>query len=124
VARVTVVDDDEDLRELLTEVVGELGHTATAAGRATVDELAASQPDLLVLDLVLEASDDPPGGWDLVTRARHDPRLRSVPIVLTTAVVPELREREHEIDTLGHIRVLAKPFGVDELEAAIRDELA
>ncbi|MGE4340505.1 MAG: response regulator transcription factor, partial [Pigmentiphaga sp.] len=54
-ARILVVDDDPDIRELLSAYLGEAGFTAdTAASGAQLWDCLGQQPyDLIVLDLMM-----------------------------------------------------------------------
>lgn len=67
-------------------------------------------PDLLVLDLVMPLMN----GAELVERLRADERLRDVPVVLTTAVMPSERTPVPPVSAL-----LPKPFDLDALLAAV-----
>lgn len=58
-SRVLVVEDDEILRETLTEVMRDEGHEVRAAenGSAALDVLGEWTPDLIVLDLMMPVMD-------------------------------------------------------------------
>ena len=47
--------------------------------------------------------------------ARSDERLASVPIIVCSADVTALRDRESDLERIGNVRVLAKPFAIDEI---------
>lgn len=50
-----VVDDDEDIRDVLTQLVGRLGHNATAAtdGLEALVALQAERFDVMLLDIAM-----------------------------------------------------------------------
>ncbi len=111
--RVLVVDDDPALRELLTEYLGASGFTVDGAadGVQMRERMAATWPDVLVLDLRLP-------GEDGLSLARDLRRRSDLPILMLSA-------RGEEIDRVIGLEVgaddyLAKPFGPRELLARLR----
>jgi len=110
--RVLVVDDDDDIRLLLEELLRGAGYgVATAAdGRAALRSFHASPTDLVVLDLSMPELD----GFETLERLRD---LSDVPVILLTA-------RGGEIDKVRGFRAgaddyVVKPFGRQELLARI-----
>ncbi|MGH2384548.1 MAG: response regulator, partial [Candidatus Limnocylindria bacterium] len=77
----------------------------------TIAEIADGAPDLLIVDLRLSGA----SGWEIVALSRADERLADVPIVICSADVIALRDREPELKQIGNVHVLAKPFGIDEI---------
>ncbi|HEV2761198.1 MAG TPA: response regulator, partial [Acidimicrobiales bacterium] len=95
--RIVVVDDDQAVRVLLTrylEMEGFQVHQVPDGGTALAT-IAASQPDLVLLDLNLPSAD----GLDILTRLRRD---SEVPVILLTA-------RGSEAD-----RILGLKLGADD----------
>jgi CheY-like chemotaxis protein len=126
VARITVVDDSVEFLELMREVLRDGGHEVTAlqGAEARVEDLAATAPELLIVDLAI----DPDGygdvenamdGWALITMARVHPRLASIPIILVTADIAFLRKRGEEITRVAAVHALEKPFSLDEIDELI-----
>src|SRR3954471_19091426 len=112
---VLIVDDDRDLRELLTTYLVKHGVRVTAAadGRQMQAALAAGGVDLIVLDLMLPGTDGLVLCRDL--RARDH---STVPILMLTA-------RSEEADRIVGLEMgaddyLTKPFAARELLARIR----
>jgi DNA-binding response OmpR family regulator len=64
-----------------------------------------------VVDLLLGGA----SGWEIVTLARADERLARVPIIVCSADVTALRERAEDLERVGNVHVLAKPFAIDEI---------
>jgi two-component system OmpR family response regulator len=114
---VLIVDDDSEIRVLLSEYLQKNGYRVTTAadGKAMWAALERAAPDLIVLDLMLP-------GTDGLTLCR-DLRARSsiVPIVMLTA-------RGEETDRIVGLEMgaddyLAKPFSPRELLARIKSVL-
>jgi two-component system phosphate regulon response regulator OmpR len=111
--RVLVVDDDPDLRDLLTTYLGSNGFAVASAndGRAMWAALEEGMPDVIVLDLMMPGED----GLALTRALRTK---SSVPILMLSA-------RGEELDRVIGLEVgaddyLAKPFGPRELLARLR----
>jgi CheY-like chemotaxis protein len=112
--RITVINDNPDFLDLMRAILDEdAGYAVTLfAGDATaIGEIAASDPDLIIVDLLLGGA----SGWEIVTLARADQRLADVPVVICSADVTALKDREAELERVGNVHVLAKPFGIDEV---------
>jgi DNA-binding response OmpR family regulator len=112
--RITVINDNPDFLELMRAILDEdAGYAVTLfAGDATaIGEIAASDPDLIIVDLLLGGA----SGWEIVTLARADQRLADVPVVICSADVTALKDRADELEQIGNVHVLAKPFGIDEV---------
>jgi two-component system phosphate regulon response regulator PhoB len=110
-ARVLIVEDEADLREIVTYNLLQAGHevTAVALGREGLAHVRASLPDLVLLDLMLP---DLPG-TEVCRQIKQDPKTRDVPVVMVTA-------KGEEIDRvvgfeLGADDYVVKPVSVREL---------
>ncbi len=116
--RISVINDNPQFLELMSAILDEdAGYEVTLFnGEATtIAELAASAPDLIVVDLLLGGA----SGWEIVALSRADGRLARVPIIICSADVLALRDRESELKEIGGLHVLAKPFGIDEITGLV-----
>ena len=54
-ARILVVDDEEDMRSMLTQMLERVGHTVATAnnGEEAIEAFAAQPPDLLLIDILM-----------------------------------------------------------------------
>ncbi|HVA88538.1 MAG TPA: response regulator, partial [Chloroflexota bacterium] len=77
------------------------------------------KPDAIVLDLRMEKPDT---GWQLLELLRLDPDLATVPVILCSADVTRLHERQQAL-AAHNCRVLDKPFHLDELLGVLREIL-
>jgi DNA-binding response OmpR family regulator len=120
--RISVVNDNPEFLELMAAILDEdAGYDVSLFnGQQTeLDELAASRPDLIIVDLLLGGA----SGWEIVTLARADRRLSPVPIIVCSADVTALRERAEELDRIGNIHVLPKPFGIAEITGLVEERI-
>lgn len=111
-SRILVVDDDDDIRELLRQLLERAGHEVADAadGRAGLRELYANAPDLVILDVTMPGLD----GWTTLERIRE---LTDVPVLMLTARDAEL-ERVRGLKS-GADDYVVKPFGRQELAARV-----
>ena len=111
---ISVINDNADFLELMAAVLDEdAGYEVSLFNgqEVGIDELAATAPDLIVVDLLLGGA----SGWEIVTLARADARLAPVPIIICSADIAGLRERATDLERVGNVHVLAKPFAIDEM---------
>jgi CheY-like chemotaxis protein len=120
VAKVLVIDDDENNRLLLATLLEHAGHTALQAesGAAGLEIALKQLPDAIVVDLSLP---DVPG-VEVIRRLRADTRTKNTKIALYTAtqLAPALEEIVQIYKLAG---VIPKPGDPQEILAAF-DRLA
>jgi CheY-like chemotaxis protein len=125
--RVTVVDDSTEFVELVREALeDELGCVVAAftAPNTSADDIAATAPDLVIVDLRLDHREHHAAGWQLMLLMRAHEAVRDVPVVLCSADLAQLREREDELRSMVNVHVLKKPFSLGELYQLARSLLA
>jgi DNA-binding response OmpR family regulator len=110
--RVLVVEDEEDVRRLVQELLSRAGYEVADApdGRAGLREFHARPADLVVLDLQLPGLD----GWETLERIRD---LSDVPVLLLTANSAEL-DKVRGLKA-GADDYVTKPFGRQEFLARV-----
>ncbi|HEY3991947.1 MAG TPA: response regulator [Ktedonobacteraceae bacterium] len=105
VKQIVVVDDDKEIREIITFALGHNGFdVASASNGAQLQSLLASQmPDLILLDVMMPGQD----GYQIFYRLRTDPLTRHIPVIIMTAHSEDIYARiSHD---LGAVH-LTKPF--------------
>jgi len=114
--RVVLAEDDVAMREMLASVLVEAGYQVTTVndGAELADLLCGSSTrvhfDLIVTDLNMPGG----SGLDVIDRLRQDGD--ETPVIIVTAFPQEdVRERVHELG----LRLLAKPFELEALRAAV-----
>jgi two-component system, OmpR family, phosphate regulon response regulator PhoB len=115
-ARIVVVDDEQDLLAIIEFNLKNLGHEVFAAktGRAGLELIRNSKPDAILLDVMLPDV----SGTEICRTLREAPQTREVPVLMLSA-------RGEEIDRVVGFEVgaddyLTKPFSVRELGLRVR----
>ena len=114
---ILVVDDDPTVRATICHALVELGYAVREAadGYAALEQVRERAPSLIILDYVMPGMDGAEVAREV---AAIDPDL---PIVFSTghAALRALRAAAGE-----DVRVLEKPFTLDELDELLRERLA
>jgi DNA-binding response OmpR family regulator len=114
--RILIVEDDPDIAELVGRYLDKAGFNTelVASGREALVAIAARQPDLVVLDLMLPHVD----GLEVCRVIRANEATAAIPLIMLTARAEE-SERIVGLE-LGADDYLAKPFSPNELVARVR----
>jgi len=115
---VLLVEDDDDSREIMAEVLAVAGYTvhSVATGPAALRTLSETSVDVVVTDMGMPGM----GGLEMARAAREI--APSVPVVLVTGWTGHQdieRARGREVDA-----VLVKPVDPDQLTAVVASVLA
>jgi CheY-like chemotaxis protein len=119
VKKIVVVDDNAASRELIREVLDRPERNIIEAddGRAALDLILASDPDLVLLDIQLPGMD----GYSVVRFLRQDPRFTRLKILAVTAfAMPADREKALNAGFDGYI---TKPIDTYRLEEQVQELL-
>jgi len=110
---ILVVDDDDDFRVALGEVLTEAGYPVHQAenGEVALQRVAEEQPGIVLVDLKMPVLD----GWGFMERMRKEPLSASVPILILSAY-----GFEWESDLLGAQGYIPKSVGMDEILERVR----
>jgi diguanylate cyclase (GGDEF)-like protein len=119
-SKIMMVDDESIMIELIQIFLEETGYTnfyGVSDSRHAINEIHATKPDILLLDLVMpEVS-----GFDILQQLRDNPRTAHLPVVvLTSSSDCETKLKALE---LGATDFLAKPVDQSELALRIRNTL-
>lgn len=120
--RIAVVNDDTVFLEMMAAVLRERGWEVDIhrEGSNAYPELRDTRPDVIILDIRMEK---PETGWTILELLTLDPRTTSIPVIVCSAAVNDLRERESLLVKYG-VTVLPKPFDVEALYAKVEEALA
>jgi signal transduction histidine kinase/CheY-like chemotaxis protein len=110
-----VVDDEPDVRELLTQGLVSAGYRvqSAAGGAEALEAMTQDPPSAVLLDLMMR----PPDGFEVLCRMREDPVLRSIPVVIVTA--KDLSASEAAVLTGSAQRVIRKASDPARLVAEV-----
>ncbi len=112
--RLLLVDDEEDLREILTfNLAGEGYQVSTAANAEEALKMPLEEYHLLILDVMMPGM----SGFKLAELIRRDKKL-TTPIIFLTA-----KGTENDLLTgfnIGADDYMAKPFSIKELQARVQ----
>lgn len=114
-----IIEDDENIRNLLSVALKSFGY-GTEAFETAEEALARMEeapPDMAIFDWMLPGMD----GIDAVKLIRSSDRLKEMPVMMLTAKEKEL-DKVEGLDG-GADDYMVKPFGILELSARIRSLL-
>jgi CheY-like chemotaxis protein len=110
---ILVVDDDDDFREALSEVLTDAGYPVQQAenGEVALSRAVAESPGMVLLDLKMPVLD----GWGVMERMRADPKSAAIPILVLSAY-----GFEWEAELLGAQGYIPKSVGMEEILERVR----
>ena len=120
--RVLVVNDTQEILELFSDILGDMGLEVTQMTYAPreLEQVKEAEPDLVILDLIFGERELL--GWQLLQKMRMDRSLEQVPVIICSAALNMLNELQGVL-TEQRVVVVVKPFGVSQLEEAVRRAL-
>jgi CheY-like chemotaxis protein len=107
---VLVVDDENDIREAVSEVLADEGYEVLSAGDGAEALVQAREhhPSVVLLDLMMPGMN----GWEFRAAQKGDPSLSGIPVIVLSAL-----GRVSGLDADGYLQ---KPFELDDLLRAVR----
>jgi two-component system, cell cycle response regulator DivK len=117
--RILVVEDQEDNRQILRDLLSNAGYEMIEAedGQQALTQAAKHKPDLILMDIQLPLLD----GYEATRRIKADPALNAIPIIVVTSYA--LSGDEDKAHAAGCDAYVAKPFSPRALLAKIREYL-
>ncbi len=118
-ARILIVDDDLQIRNLVQQILGRAGHEIQLAENGTAALVLCQQapPDLVVTDMLMSEMN----GIDLIRALSLEyPGLRAI------AMSGANQSMEYYLSVaklIGALKILKKPFSRDELLGAVEEVL-
>ena len=120
--RILVVNDTAEILDMFRLLLEGEGYEVILASFPVqrVEELEALHPDLIILDLMFG---DEKLGWQMLEMIKLQRSTKAIPIIVCTAAAQTVREQEGYLTSQG-IRVLYKPFDIDDLLAMVKSAAA
>ncbi|MCA9955102.1 MAG: response regulator [Ardenticatenaceae bacterium] len=116
---VLVVDDEFEIRQLLSTMLTLMGYQSFMAqdGLDALEKISQNQPDILILDVMMPRMD----GLTLCRQLRDTEETAALPIIMLSGKAHQ--EAIQEGLKAGANRYLVKPTGLDELTRNINEVL-
>jgi two-component system cell cycle response regulator DivK len=119
-AKILIVDDNPDVREVLRCQLEMLGYLVVAAenGYIGIAKATVEQPDLILMDIMMPEMD----GWQASRAVRANPETKDIPILAATAMC-----RRADLTACleaGCNAYIVKPFTMMELQRKIGELIA
>lgn len=113
--KILVIEDQEDIRSILVEILTAEGYNAVAAenGRVGIKLVESEVPDLIMCDISMPELD----GYEVLSYVRENQTTEAIPFIFLTAKAAQIDIRQGM--ELGADDYLTKPFTRAELLGAI-----
>jgi len=117
-ALVLVIEDENNIRQVLDEILSTAGHkiTLAASGEEGIELFKEQKPDIVITDLGM------PGlsGWDVADRVKALNPLTPVILFTGWGVSPkQIKDHKQNVD-----RIISKPFNMEQILNLISELLA
>jgi two-component system cell cycle response regulator DivK len=118
-AKILVVEDNEDSRELTVKVLKNKGFVTIEAsdGEEAVEKAVSEKPELILLDISIPKMD----GYEVARRLKSLEEFREIPIVALTAHA--MKGDREKVIASGFEGYISKPINVRELPDQVRSYL-
>jgi two-component system cell cycle response regulator DivK len=117
--RILVVEDHEDNRQILRDLLASAGYEMIEAGNGEdgVAAAAAERPDLILMDIQLPGMD----GLEATAQLKRDEATRDIPVIALTALA--MQGDEARIRAAGCDGYIAKPMRYQDFLATVAARL-
>jgi two-component system cell cycle response regulator DivK len=115
--RILVVEDQEDLRGVLRDLLTGSGYAVIEAGdgEAGVAKAKSDRPDLILMDIQMPVVD----GYEATRRIKVDPALKPIPIIAVSSFA--MKGDEEKARAAGCDHYVTKPYSPMQLLRLVRD---
>ena len=116
---ILIVDDSLNNLMLLERILSRKGYKVAVAssGKLAIDSVALTQPDLILLDIMMPDMD----GYEVCRHLKASDRTRGIPIIFLSALV-EVSHKVKAFNT-GGVDYITKPFEAVEVVARVENQL-
>jgi len=117
--KILAIDDNKDnlitLKALIHDAFPEITVFTSNSGQEGLKIVAAEEPDIILLDIVMPGMD----GFEICKKLKADTLTSDIPVVFITAIIGEKEGRIHALEC-GAEAFLLKPIDESEITAQIR----
>jgi two-component system, cell cycle response regulator DivK len=117
--RILVVEDQEDLRGILRDLLTGSGYVVAEAadGQAGVEMTRSARPDLVLMDIQLPVMD----GYEATRQIKTDANLKATPVIAVSSYA--MKGDEEKARAAGCDHYVTKPYSPVQLLRTIRSFL-
>jgi two-component system cell cycle response regulator DivK len=117
--RILVVEDQEDLRGILRDLLTGSGYDVAEAGNGQdgVAKAKSERPDLILMDIQMPVVD----GYEATQRIKADPHLKATPVIAVSSFA--MKGDEEKARAAGCDHYVTKPYSPMQLLRLIRGHL-
>jgi len=115
---VLALDYSPEVLNLISDVLAEAGFRVTTRllPDESLESIVSLVPDVILMDYIHGREEH---GRNIFAAIKRDPRTASLPLILCTGAVPETEDIRNALEQQG-VRVLYKPFDIDDLVCEVR----
>jgi len=112
-ARILVVDDEDDIRMLISRVLADKGYRVVTASRGleAIQKVQTERPDMIILDAMLPEVH----GFDICKKIKGSSKYGHIPVIMISAIYRGWRYAQDLKDSYGVDDFVEKPFKISEL---------
>ena len=118
--RILIIDDDENIRRLVSFNLSLDGHEIIMAenGKKGFKTAKSEMPDLILLDVMMPVMD----GIETCKKLKSDPQTKNIPVFMLSAK-GQMKDLDEAFDA-GADNYITKPFDVEKLNDTIQFKLS
>ena len=118
---ILIIDDEPSIGALLTRLLTQQGYRVTVRtdGRQGVDAFRRDPADLVITDIFMPEMD----GMEVMMELKDEFQELKIMIISGGGPMAQLDSAYNAARKLGIKHIFFKPFALDELTAAVREEL-
>ncbi len=125
---ILVIDDDDDFTTAVRSVLEGENYTVVVAdsGAEGLQQLRASKPDLIILDIMMETTTEGYGVNEAIKYSDQYAAFQQTPIIMVSSIQEspdDLYPRAPEVDMIRPDRYMTKPLDVPKFLEIVRQTL-